>query len=762
MLMRSFILLLFVAAFISTSAQNTTTTLHWQVGHADHLTALPEQWVSATVPGAVQLDMANAEKYDPYYYAENWKDYLWMEDKFFVYKTSFQKPYLDSTERLFFVSKGIDYEFEIWLNGRQLLHQEGMFTPVQLDLSALVKEKNEMQVKIYPVPKMHKSPADRSQAAQSVKPAVSYGWDWHPRLVPSGIWDDTYLEVRHASHLRDVWVDYTLDDKLSKADIEIKVEGVQLDQCKMAWELRDARGKAVLQKAAMIHGNNAQFPVEFQQPVLWWPHDHGDPYLYTSVFRLLDREGKLLETHTSKVGFRKVALVMSEGAWNGPDGFPKGRSVAPIQVQINNRNIFAKGTNWVAPEIFPGVIDSARYKELLERALEANFNMLRIWGGCIVNKESFFELCDQLGIMVWEEFPLACNNYLGTPKYLNVLRQESESIIKRVRKHASLAMWCGGNELFNNWSGMTEQSLALRLLNSQCLLLDPKTPFIYTSPVIGMAHGHYVFRDWNDGEEVYARMTRARNTAYTEFGLPAPSSLEVLQTIIPADELWPPKPGTAWESHHAFKAWVGDTWLMQGMIEDYFGKSKDLEELIANGQLLQCEGYKAIYEEARRQKPYCTMALNWCFNEPWPTAANNTLVNWPNIPKPGFYAVSQSCRPFMASAKITKLKWKEGEEFSSDIWLLNDTYSDVASGKINVKLKAGDKELPLLSWDFDAPEANRNLAGPTVRAILPAWEVDRFELIVEVAGHAECTSAYTLLYVPKAKAAQKGTAIMNQ
>jgi beta-mannosidase len=323
-------------------------------------------------------------------------------------------------------------------------------------------------------------------------------------------------------------------------------------------------------------------------------------------------------------------------------------------------------------------------------------------------------------------------------------------------------MWCGGNELFNSWGGMTEQSLALRLLNSQCLLLDPKTPYINTSPIIGMAHGHYVFRDWENGEEVYARMARSHNTAYTEFGMPAPSSIEVLKTIIPENELWPPQRGASWESHHAFNAWVGDTWLMQGMIEDYFGKSKNLEELISNGQLLQSEGYKAIYEEARRQKPYCSMALNWCFNEPWPTAANNTLINWPYIPKPGFFAVSDACRPFLASAKITNLKWKEGEEFSSDIWLLNDLYENIPSGKLIVKLKSGEKEVHLLSWDFDALEANKNLAGPTVRASLPAWETDRFELVLEVEGHPEYNSVYTMLYVPKPKPKKQSTAILNQ
>ena len=158
-------------------------------------------------------------------------------------------------------------------------------------------------------------------------------------------------------------------------------------------------------------------------------------------------------------------------------------------------------------------------------------NLLRVWGGGIVNKEAFYEQCDELGLMVWQEFPLACNNYEGTPAYLRVLDQESKSIISRVRRHASHVIWCGGNELFNNWSGMTEQSLALRLLNRNCFDMDPGTPFLMTSPVMGMGHGHYRFS--SDGVEVYKWMSEAANTAYTEFGCPGPASADYLRGFIP-------------------------------------------------------------------------------------------------------------------------------------------------------------------------------------------------------------------------------------
>jgi beta-mannosidase len=736
--------------------------LSWTLGHADQLNEVPEKWYPAKVPGAVQLDMAKGLNYGTYYFAENWKDYLWMENEFFTYSTSFNKPILGENQKCLFISKGIDYEFEIWLNGAKLFHQEGMFSPVRIDLTQKLQDKNELLVKIYPIPKTHREPANRSQASQSVKPAVSYGWDWHPRLVPSGIWDETYIVVRQSSEITQYETDYTLNADLKSASLTTSLKGENLEQCRYELTISDANGLEVLKNEGNFSGNEIRLTNVVKNINLWWPHDQGIPYLYSKVIRLISREGKLIQEYTTKIGFRKVQLVMNEGAWDFPKDLPKTRSIPPVQLEINGRKIFAKGTNWVNPEIFPGIITPERYNELLDRAKEANFNILRVWGGGIINKDSFYELCDEKGILIWQEFPLACNNYEGTPHYLKILDQESESIIKRLKVHPSLALWCGGNELFNSWSKMTDQSLALRLLNSQCYRLDPNTPFLPTSPVMGMGHGNYVFRFWETNEEVFQWMPKSHNSAYTEFGVPALSSAEVLKTIIPESELWPPKPGTSWESHHAFNAWVGDTWLMPDVLEFYFGEAKNIEELVANSQLLQCEGYKCIYEEARRQKPYCSMALNWCFNEPWPTAANNSIVNWPNIPKPGFYAVKSACRPFLASASIKKFKYTEGEEFSADIWVLNDLPIQTDGGKISVKLVTATNELKLLEWEFGSADANTNLSGPTVRCKLPAWQADRFKLILEVEGHPEYNSEYTLVY-QAATIVQKSTKIqLNQ
>ena len=754
-------ILITILLFIIGCSVFAAIPLEWKVGYSTEKSIAPTKYVPARVPGAVQLDIARSENYPPYEFADNYKMFTWMEDLFYTYLSSFKKPVLKASERLFFVSKGIDYRFDIFLNETLIHQQEGMFTYVEIDLTAHLKEDNELKIIVYPVPKMMER-ASRSQAANVVKPAVSYEWDFHPRLVPLGIWDETGLEMRNHAHLTDIHVSYELNDAFDKAFINIQGEGRNVEGLVYSWTLKDQSGKTVLtQKGEISSDSFAGEPLIFNNPTLWFPHDHGTPYLYASTFELHDLSGNVLSAKTHKIGFRRVRLVMNTGAWVEPVDFPKSRSVPPAQFEVNGKRIFAKGSNWVPPEIFYGTLTHERYAGLIDLAVEMNFNMFRIWGGGIINKESFFELCDERGIMVWEEFPLACNNYPDDPHYLKILRQEATSIIKRLRKHPCITLWCGGNELYNNWSGMTEQSLALRLLNSLCLELDPTIPYNPTSPLMGMGHGNYMFR-YADGTEVFENMNNARFTAYTEFGVAGIAPIDVLKRIIPADDLFPPRDQTVWRVHHAFGAWMTDSHLYLSTLESYFGKAPNLETLVQQSHLLQSEGYKAIYEEARRQKPYCAMALNWCFNEPWPTAANNSILAYPNIKKPAYDAIAASCRPVLASARLSKFQWNEGEDFFADIYMLNDTFSEITSQKITIKLKSTQGEVVILRWESPVAASNTNVEGPTIRFRLPRWEnTDRFEVVLEVEGHPEYSSSYTLLYKARNRPTQGGTRTLN-
>jgi beta-mannosidase len=704
----------------------------------------PQKFVPAVVPGAVQIDWAKAEGMPDWNWEDNFKAYRWMEDCFWVYRTRIPKTAVGAGERLVFRCGGVDYRYEVRLDGRTLYAYEGMFRPFELDLSEYADAGGALTVVIDPIPKAPDGePDSRQEAARSCKPPVSYGWDWHPRLVPSGIWDETELTLEPAARIARAEVCYTLSEDLLTARITVDAAAAEDIVAAAAVARKSAAGKSAASTttaaAASTPASKTAGTLRFrlfapdgrpalettelsetltlQNPALWWCNGYGAPNLYRWEL-LLEKDGRVLDKREGTVGFRKIALTMNPGTWEEPEDFPKSRSRAPITVTLNGVPIFAKGSNWVNPEIFPGVIDETTYRPLLTCARDANMNLLRIWGGGIINKESFFDLCDAYGIMVWQEFPLACNNYPDTPEYLATLESEAAAIIRRLRGHACLAIWGGGNELFNNWSGMTDQSLPLRLLNKLCYELDRKTPFLPTSPVIGMAHGCYLFM-YPDGREVYQAMAGAHYTAYTEFGVPSISNLETCLAATTREKLFPLVPNDVTIAHHAFFAWSPeDSWGGIETLRKYLGEPASLEQMIEWSQWLECEGYKCIFEEARRQKPYCSMSLNWCYNEPWPTIANNSLLNYPATPKPAYYAVAAACRNRLFSARIPRFTWRPGDVFSADLWLLNDGAEGIPAGAAEAFLEYGGERHFLLRWDHPAIPANQNLAGPTLRHLL--------------------------------------------
>jgi beta-mannosidase len=715
-------------------------------------------------PGAVQLDWARAHDWPAYWAAENFRAYDGLEDHFWTYETRLEIPPLTGGERLFFICGGVDYAFEVTLN-RQVLHrQEGMFTPVELELTDRASSGDVLRVIVHPAPKSVPAPPDRSQANRSCKPAVSYGWDFHPRLIPLGIWQDTYLEIRPRCFLRKVSVDYRLTEDFSRADLLAEITLAQPDETTRArWVLRAPDGTELFHLTGIFAPDpRVTLSAQVKTPPLWWPHDQGVPALHTSTVELLDAKGTVLDRRVQRIGFRSVRLVMAPGQWEHPATFPKSRSHPPMTLEINGRAIFAKGANWVSPDIFPGLLGRETYAPLLTMARTAHMNLLRLWGGAPAQKESFYDLCDEMGIMAWQEFPLACNAYPDDSDYLDVLDQESRSLIARLKPHACIALWCGGNELFNAWSGMTDHAWPLRLLASNCYQLDPMRPFLPTSPVDGVGHGHYVFRDPSTGDEAWSLFQASRCTAYTEFGMPAPASVDVLREIIPENELFPPRADGAWQAHHAFGVWMKSSHLYLDVLEHYFGPAQNLAELVERGQLLQAEGYKGLYEEARRQKPAASMALCWCLNEPWPTAANASLISWPARPKPALAAVADACRPLLASARIRKFEWMEGEVFDPELWWLHDAPAETTPGPIEARVETTDgRVFPLLTWNGGPLAANTNLAGPKLHWVLPALGGKRFTLALATPACPGAASRYVLRYRPCTAPVAAITSVMN-
>lgn len=687
--------------------------LKWTVGHSSTPQKLPEKMVRAHVPGNANLDWANATNMLDWKQDTNFAAFKWMEDSWWLYEAKLPPIDYQTNDTLFFVTHGIDYEYRIVLNGMTLYEHEGMFSTVELLLDKANLSDNDdnlLQIWIAPPPKDTLGTKDtREEAVQSCKPAVSYGWDFHPRLIPVGLWDETYIEIRSYSYLTDAYIEYTLAENFSEVEITFVADVV--GDGEVTFKLYDQNNTCVVEAKA---GETKILST----PELWWCNGYGDAYLYRWNCKL-QTDRITTDEKKGTVGFRHLKLEMNEGSWDVLSEFPMGRNPVPITLVLNGVPIFAKGSNWVNPDIFTGTITYETYLTQIKIAQESNFNILRCWGGAIVNKEAFYDICDEYGILVWQEFPLACGNYRETPKYLKILEQEARAIIKRLKYHPCLAIWCGGNELFNNWSKMTDQSKALRLLNKLCYELDEQRPFLMTSPLEGMGHGYYAFR-FADGREVFEVMPLAKKTAYTEFGVPSISNLECCLSISDEKNLFPLEVNDTTIAHHAFHAWTTvEPWAYLSTIKDYFGEANSLAELISLSQWLQAEGYKCIFEEARRQKPLCSMAINWCYNEPWPTLAGNSLINYPANPKSSLKDVADACRPALVSARIPKFSWRSGELFSADIWLLNDGLNPIEADQAEIYLELAGKIYDLHLWKYNKVEANKNLEGPTVRLRLP-------------------------------------------
>jgi beta-mannosidase len=691
----------------------TTLDVVWQVGPAADAVAEPERLVPAAIPGAVQLDWARAHGWPSHTIGLEPERYAGLEDRWWAYRCTL--PGIpDGSSAPWLILAGVDHACTVRLDGQVIAEHAGLQVPLEVALDG-AHAGSQLEVRIHPAPKAP-GRSGRFRAHRTTKPAVSYGWDFHPELIPLGLWRPVRIEMRPATYLAEVVVRHRLDAAMEAADLAVGIDVAGAGR--VIAELVAPDGRTVWSAERQGSGGLGG---RLAQPQLWWPAGHGAQAVYRLIVRLFDAQGRECDRRERPLGFRRVRLEMAPGQWDHPSEFPKSRSRPPMMLTVNGRRIFAKGANVAPLDIFPGAITAAHAAEIVRIAAAAHMNMLRVWGGGPAPLDAFYDACDAAGVMVLQEFPLACADYVDDDAYLKVLHAEARAMVGRLASHPCLAVWCGGNELFNAWSGMTDQSLALRTLNMVTLALDPDTPFLPTLPVEGVGHGHYLFRDPRNGEEVYQVYARATNTALTEFGVPGPADAEVIRSVLLPGEHWPPRLDGAWKLHGGAGAWDVEpsSWLCQVTIERYFGPCSDLDDLVAKGQWLQSAGLTCIFEEARRQRPRCGWALSWCLNEPWPNVANSSLLSWPARPKPALAAVGQALRPTLASARIPRFQWQGGEAFSAELFLLHDAPASAAAGTVEVWLSSGTWRERLLAWEHAALPADRDLAGPTVRCTLP-------------------------------------------
>lgn len=423
------------------------------------------EWHDATVPGTVHTDlMANGIIPDPFI-SQNERAVQWVDKEDWIYETSFD---LDSElarqDNINIVFYGLDTYADVYVNDSLILKADNMFRQWEVPVKSLLKPRgNKMSVYFHSpikvdMPKFESLPFqydacnDQSQNGGIFDKRVSvfarkagyhYGWDWGPRLVTSGIWRPAYLKGWSGPVIEDVYIttkNLRKNNASMKAIVEISSDN---DYSEMSLTISDnesgrqfANSNITLKKGL----NEISVSFDVKNPKLWWCNGLGEPNLYDIKISLSEGNNKVIDDRNIVTGIRKIEVVREEDK--------DGRS---FYFRLNGHPVFAKGANYIPCDNFLPRVTSEIYHRTVKDAADANMNMLRVWGGGIYENDEFYNQCDSLGIMVWQDFMFACSLYPSEGEFLDNIKEEAAYNVKRLRNHPSISLWCGNNECLEAW-----------------------------------------------------------------------------------------------------------------------------------------------------------------------------------------------------------------------------------------------------------------------------------------------------------------------
>lgn len=608
-------------------------------------------WLPAQVPGYVHLDLvANGVIPHPFY-RMNEAGCQWVDETEWSYRTTFQWTPADSapTRKLHFA--GLDTVCDVLLNGVKIASHDNAFLPLTIDVSDhLVEGENTLQIdfksavtvglerqKAYfdkeglPYPRANFY--DRSFVR---KPQYMYGWDWGPRLVSCGITGPvTIVETADRPLIIDV-----LTRQTHHADgtvtLHLTVETDRpLGEYVLEASLSDEEDYIEFELAPVSETIYAADAV-IEDPLLWSPED---PDLYDLHVELYDQEDHLLDDHESQIGLRTIELVQE------PDQY--GQS---FTFRLNGQNIYALGANWIPDHSFPATVTREQYRDRLESAKAMGMNMLRVWGGGLYETEDFYDLCDELGILVWQDFPYGCAYYPDDVEHQALAKKEAAHHIKRLRNRACLALWCGNNEnhtMFDSkWGGEEHnppryygEHLYHVALQEACDELDPTRPYIASSPIgkdeklatpntvdaynhnmghVGDSHYWDVWHGRGDWKYYADSTTRFSS----EFGFASACSMEVMEEFISDRAFQPFSHEVNW--HNKTRKPID---VFMDMVYLHYPHIQTVEDLVYYTQLNQRDALRFGIEHFRRA-PFCKGTLIWQINDCWPVQSWALLDNF--------------------------------------------------------------------------------------------------------------------------------------
>jgi beta-mannosidase len=670
-------------------------------------------WRRGHVPGSVHQDLWDSGEIPDPYFERNTLLIEWVPQRTWLYKRTFRVPAEYAGQRIRLRFKGVDFEAEFFLNGESLGTHTGMFTPALFDIGDRVKfgEDNLLVVAIEPAP--HEQPqVGRTSRVRTGKGRMGYWWDFCPRVVHQGIWDDVSLEVAGPMRIEDVFVRPTLSDDLSRADVAVAVElsATRSLRARLKVTLRDGCrivGARTVERNLDPGRFTAHLTYHMPHPRLWQPNgcpaetpgnppppgEETEQPLYTAEVTVAEvNEGATaeLDSHVTTFGIRRIEMVANDT----PD-----TSARPYTLMVNGQKVYAKGWNWVPMDVLFGVDRPAKLERLLMLARRAHVNLLRVWGGGLIAKDDFYELCDRYGILVWQEFIQSSSGIDNLPSddpaFIAMLVTDAEQIIPAKRNHPSLAIWCGGNELMSGPDTPADDRLpALSALHETVRRLDPDRHWLPTSSSgphfgnsleqiaadpLGMhdVHGPWEYRGLT---EQYTLYNQGACLFHSEFGVEGYTNLKTIEAHISPEHRWPATRDNAVWDHTA--SW----WIKEKTIAETFGDLPDLLSTVRATQFLQADGLRYAVEADRRRKYHNSGTLPWQFNEPFPNAACTSAVDYHAQPKPVYYAVGRAYEPLHLSARFDTLAWAGQDEFAAEVWVSNSAAAGNEGATLSIRL----------------------------------------------------------------------------
>ena len=604
------------------------------------------EWLPAHVPGGVHTDLLTLGRIPDPFAADNEKKVQWVAESDWEYRRSFiAEKALSAEERQTLVCDGLDTLAEVFLNGRLLGNTNNMFRRWSWEVGKLLLAgENELKI-------LFRAPVTYIRTRQAVKPLLGggdmlggphlrkapcqWGWDWGPKLPPIGIWKDIRLEGHSQAKFEDIHIRQFHSDGQVTLSAEIKIEQWERSELQATMRVSSPDGKELTIHSEPQQSGNGTSICNLKSiildPQLWWPNGFGLQPLY-NVDISLDSGETCLESRSYRVGLRSLKLRQEPDEW--------GESFTFV---VNDVPIFAKGADWIPADSFPTRISDGSMQRLIRDAAAANMNMLRVWGGGLYEEERFYDLCDRYGVLIWQDFIFACGIYPEDAVFAENVRVEAVENVRRLRHHASLALWCGNNEMeqgwvdwkWNNPADPLVQNLKAgydrmfhQLLPQVVAAEDPDRSYWPSSASSGIPfaepnsqqRGDTHYWDVWHGRKPFSAYREQFPRFMSEFGFQALPPYKTIQTYAaPQDQNM-----TSYVMEHHQRSGSGNG-LMIGQMTDTFRMPKDFQSLVYLSMVLQAEGIRYGVEHWRRARERVSGTLIWQLNDCWPVASWSSI-----------------------------------------------------------------------------------------------------------------------------------------